>query len=367
MVNGHEDPVDQLSAPSLSLKEPSPPPLPPKDSVSSSATVSVPSSPAQKSGSMSEQSNRLEAVMPTELPPELPPKKSVKIMTSTTDKSNGNVYEKPTLSNGNVYEIERSTLSNGNVYDRPKALSSTRVTGSPPDKYKQSLHVNSKEQKLSIPAWKAVVNLPCNNKSASLPALPQKQVMVPLSPSSYGDDSDNVFKHNRKSVSGHCMVMDKYVSIHNDHSSGSINIFVSKPECIEESSDSSEEEGDECNGKVEVISESSFLCDDIHVLPQNTSSVSPRDKKASDGVKNLSTAQKPPHGLPSLEFKHPTSLLPFDAPLSAPPVGVEAALPTSVVKCALFNGMTVSSDDITGAYSQLRLSPEEIKQQVLMY
>lgn len=326
LVNGHKDPVDQPSAPSLSLKEPSPPPLPPKDSVSSSATVSVPSSHVQTTGSVSEHSNTLEAVMPAELPPELPPKKAVKTTASTTDKSNGE----------------------GNVY----------VWSTPP---KKSLHNDRKEQQPSLPPWKAVVNLPCNNKNASLPVLLQKQVLVPSPPSSYNDNSDNVFNHNHKSARGRCMMTDKYISIRNDHSSGSINIFVSKPECIVESSDSSEEEGDNCNGEVEY---------DTLVLPQNNSLVSPEDKKEasvlSDSVKNLSTARKPPHGLPPLEFKHLTSPFPFDAPFSAPPVGVEAALPTSVVKFASSNGMSVSNG-ITSGYSQLELSPEKMKQQVLMH
>ena len=342
----HKAPTDQPSSPSLPSKELSPPPLPPKDPVSSSTTVPVPSLPIHKNGSVSKQKDRMEAVMPEELPPQLFAKKAVKAA-DTADRINGK----------------------SNLYERPPILSSLRVTGSPPNKGKKSLHDNTKKQPLSIPPWQAVVNLPCNDKddNISLPVLPEKQALYPPFPSSRcGDNSD---KRNQKSVRGCCTMTDRYVSIHNDHKSGRINIFVSKPECIMESSDSSEEE-DECNDEEKFIPQPS-LKDDTLVLSRNTSSMphSVNGKEYSllpGSIKNLPTAQRPPHGLPRLKFKHQTSPFPLDAPLSAPPVGIEGALPTSVVKCASSNGISVLSSGITSAYSQLELSPKEMKQQVLM-
>ena len=336
----HKDPTDQPLPPSLPPKELSPPPLPPKDYVTLSA---VPSLPVQKTGSGLKQNDKMEAVMPAELPPQFPAGRAV----NAASTANGN----------------------GNVYERPPRLSSLRVTGSSPNKGKKSLHNNAK-QELPIPPWKAVVNLPCNSKddNVTLPVLPEKQVLVLSSPSTYGDNSNNIFK--KSTIRGHSMMTDKYISIHNEHSTGSINIFVSKPECIVESSDSSEEEEeeDECHGELKVISQPS-LYDNTLVLSKNTSMVSPsvngkEFEVLPDSIKNLSTAQKPPHGLPPLEFKYRTSTFPLVAPLSAPPIGIEVALPTSLVKCASSNGMSVLPNGITSTYSQLELPPKKMKQQV---
>lgn len=277
-----------------------PPPLPPKKSISLLATNSVSPLPPQRTNSLSRKDKIMKVNVPEKPPPELPMKRSAKSV-SLPDKTNDKY---------NVYEMT----------SRMSACAKVEGFG----KTTEELSLPSQ----SIPSWKAVVNLPVqskpmkvnsNNKYGSLPVLPKKKVLV--SPSSFVDCSDTVPEYNQKFVSEPSVTADKYVSIHNDNSSDRINIFVSKPVCIMESSDSSEDE-DECP-----------LSNRVQRLP-------------------------PLHQQPQV-FPPP----PLSAPLSGPPP-FETKTPLSslsAAKSASVHEILLSSD---GTYSLLRMPPKQTTQQV---
>ena len=197
----------------------------------------------------------------------------------------------------------------------------------------------------------------------------QKIKLQPSSPP-HSDDSDTESDHDETFVREAAVITDKYVSIHNDNKSGSVNIFVSKPHCVVENSESSDEEGD-CNGDATVR----------RALSPNTSSLSPNAKitgmellnlpvkmpaKDEDSINSLSTtAQKPVQSLPPLVIKHSKVISP---PLSAPPVEtMSPLLSLSAVKCTSSDEIPLlSTDSVIGVYSQLQLPPEETQKQVLM-
>ena len=330
---------DDPSSTPPSPKELTPPPLPPKDPVSSSATASVLPLPARKSDSLQRKD---EPEVPDELPPKLPPKKSIGAVSKAVKTSN-----------------------KSNPYDVPKNLKLLVAKG------KETQQNDTKEQQpmlppQSIPPQKTAVTSPLLklNNNSFLAAVPEDQAPTPSPP--HSDDSDTESDNDEAFVREATVITDKYVSIHNDNKSGSVNIFVSKPQCVVESSESSDEEGDS-NGNAKVG----------RTLSPNASSLSPNDKTTgmdliilpvklpAKSINSISTtAQKyPVQKLPPPEIRHLNKVI--SPPLSAPPVETMSPLPSlSAVKCGSSDDL--SRDSLAGMYSQLRLPPEETQKQVLM-
>ena len=350
--NAYKDANGKASPPPLPSKVA---PQPPKDPISQSATVSMPPMPAQKASSPLKRFEVTKTCLPNGLPPKLPPKKAAKGITMADTSGKSNIYEtsmpKPLRCAVNLPSVKGKEVPCNSLSDQRPAV--------PPR---------------SIPSRKAVGTLAfpskCNNKdyNRSLPVIPKKQ---PSPSSSLSDVSDTELNDDQKFVRGTAIVTDKYVSIRSDNKSGSINIFVSKPECIVESSESSEEE-DECNS------------DTIAALSPNTSCVSPNAKVSGKellflptdlsvetngdkrGINNMSTnVQKSARRLtaPQIKIQHLNVISP---PSSAPPsITTATPLPAlSLVKCASSKEMSIDSE--TSTYNQLQI-PEEMKQQVVSY
>ena len=312
--------------------------------------------PAQKSDFLLRKN---ESEVPIELPPKLPLKKSIIVASRVVKASNKN----------NLYDVPTH-----NPYDVP---THSKYGVSPVKKTQQS---NIKEQQppllplQSIPPQKAVVasslqpKLNTAGNNYFMATLPEDQTPTPSPPPSplYSNDSDVESDHDETFVREAAVITDKYVSIHNDNKLGSIDIFVSKPHCVVESSESSDEEGG-CSGGG-------------HALSPNTNPVSPNGRisekelvflpvkpptKHKDGLNMSTTAQESVQALPPPEIKHSKVISP---PLSAPPVGTMSPLPSlSAVNCTSSDALPfLFSNSIVGVYSQLRLPPEETKEQVLM-
>ena len=342
------DPTDDASPSSLPPSELSPPPLPPKEPVSSSSTASVHPLPAQKSDFLLRKDG---SEVPIELPPKLPPKKPINVASRVVKASNkNNPYDVPTRSKYGVSPVKETQQSNIKE-QQPPLLPLQSI---PPQK---AVVASSLQPKL---------NTAGNNYFMA--TLPEDQTPTPSPPPSplHSNDSDVESDHDETFIREAAVITDKYVSIHNDHKLGSIDIFVSKPHCVVESSESSDEEGG-CNGGGRALSPNTNPVSPDYRISEKELVFLPvkLPAKHEDGLNMSTTAQESVQALPPPEIKHSKVISP---PLSAPPVGTMSPLPSlSAVSCTSSDAMPLlSSNSIVGVYSQLRLPPEEPKEQVIM-